>query len=176
MAIPGDDTALIVPVRLPIPLETLRQRAVPDARLGLPAHATLLFPFAPPETLDDDLRACVARIVSGHDAFSFRLTEQGQWRDTLFAAVEPELPFRSLHDDLAMAFPAFPLHRGAFGFVPHVTIAGGPSAGAPAIVHHPAWASLPAALVASFVDLIVRDADGWRVWSRFDLHGAGRGG
>ncbi len=64
MVTTADQTALIVPIRLPAPLERLRQRGVRDAPYGLPAHATLLYPFAPPETLDDELRTQVARIVA----------------------------------------------------------------------------------------------------------------
>jgi hypothetical protein len=118
MANPSDDIALIIPLRLPMPLETLRQRTAPGARFGLPAHVTLLYPFASPEVLDGSLRANLGAIVSGHAAFSFRLADQGQWPGTLFASVEPDLPFRSLYKDLLTTFPAFPIHRGKFDFRP----------------------------------------------------------
>ena len=172
---PGDDTALIIPVHLPAPLEDLRRLAVPDARLGLPAHATLLYPFAPRAELDDDLLGRVAAIVSAHDVFAFRLAGRGTWPNTLYASVEPGLPFRSLHEDLAAAFPAFPVYRGAFAFTPHVTIAEGPFARAVEVVRASAWESLPAVLLATSVDLVVRIADGWITWSRFELRGGETG-
>jgi 2'-5' RNA ligase len=172
----GDETALIIPVRLPPPLEILRQRGVPEARRGLPAHATLLYPFAPPEALVDELLARVAAIVASHDCFPFRLAARRHWPDTLYVSLEPELPFRALHEDLARAFPAFPLYRGAFGFVPHATIAEGSAVAAPELVDDPAWELLPAVGVACVVDLVVQAGGGWRTRSRFDLRATGTGG
>jgi len=128
---------------------------------------TLLYPFAPRDALDDDLRGSLARILSGIDAFAYRLTHRGQWPDTLFASVEPELPFRSLYEDVAAAFPSFPIYQGRFAFVPHVTIAEGPTAGALEIINDPAWETLPAELVADSADLLVHDADGWNVRWQF---------
>ncbi len=169
MADPGNDTALIVPVRLPAPLETLRRRAIPDALRGLPAHATLLYPFVAPEALDDDLRSRLAAIVAGHAPFPFQLAGRARWPATLYASVEPEDPFRSLYEDLAAAFPDFPIYRGAYRFVPHVTVAEGPAAVDPEVVDDPAWGSLPAAQLASVVELITWEADAWRPRWRFDL-------
>lgn len=173
MANPSEDIALIIPLRLPMPLETLRQRTAPGAGFGLPAHVTLLYPFASPEALDGNLRANLGAIVSGHAAFSFRLADQGQWPGTLFASVEPDLPFRSLYTDLLTAFPAFPIQRGKFDFVPHVTIAEGPFANAPEVINDPAWECLPTTLIAGFADLVVRDSGGWETKWRFDF-GVGR--
>jgi 2'-5' RNA ligase len=167
VANPGDDTALIVAVRLPRPLEALRRRAIPDARSGLPAHVTLLFPFAPLEALDDDLRALLAGVLAGVDAFAFELRRQGRWPEVLFATVEPDLPFRSLHDRLAAAFPAYPIYGGRFDFVPHVTIAEGPLAAGPEIADDPAWRPLPVRRTARSADLVVRDGDRWNVRWRF---------
>ncbi|MFI5262727.1 MAG: 2'-5' RNA ligase family protein [Candidatus Limnocylindrales bacterium] len=166
---PSDDTALIVAVRLPAALEAIRHETVREARAGLPAHATLLYPFAPPAALDDASRRRVARIVAGHAAFWFRLTGPGRWPDTVYASVEPEMPFRALHEDLAAAFPEFPLYRGAYPFVPHVTIAEGPSADDPRVVAADDRQALPARRIARFVDLIVRDGDRWVVRWRLPL-------
>ena len=171
MADPGDDTALIVRVRLPERLEALRRRAIPDARRGLPAHVTLLYPFAPAEALDGDLRALLAGALAGVDAFRFELAGQGRWPEVLYATVEPDLPFRSLHDRLAMAFPAYPIYGGRFDFVPHVTIAEGAPAAAPELAGDPAWRALPAVRTARSADLVVRDGETWRVRWRFRLLG-----
>jgi hydrogenase maturation protease len=74
-----------------------------------------------------------------------------------------------LYHDLAAAFPAFPIYGGAFDFVPHVTIAEAASASLPEIADDPAWASLPATFMARSVELVVRDAGGWRTKWRFPL-------
>ena len=167
MAHPGDDTALIVPVRLPAPLEALRRRAIPDAELGLPAHVTLLYPFARHEALDGDLRALLAGVLAGVDAFEFELRGQARWPEVLFVSVEPDLPFRSLHEGLAAAFPAYPIYGGRFDFFPHVTIAEGAFAALPEIADDPAWGALPARLVARSAELVVWDGARWRARWRF---------
>ncbi len=169
MAHPGDDTALIIPVRLPAPLEALRRRAIPDAGLGLPAHVTLLYPFARREALDRDVHALLARVLAGVDAFEFELRGRATWPDVLFVSVEPDLPFRSLHEDLAAAFPAYPIYGGRFDFVPHVTIAEGAFAVLPEVADDPAWRVLPARRVARSAELVVRDTARWNVRWRFRL-------
>lgn len=174
MANPGDDTALIVPVHLPAPLEAVRRRAIPDARLGLPAHVTLLYPFAPLDVLDDDLRALLAGVMGGVSAFEFALRGQGRWPEVMFATVEPDLPFRSLHDRLSAAFPSYPIYGGRFDFVPHVTIAEGPLAAGSEIADDAAWTALPVRRMARSAELIVRDGDRWHARWRFAFRAADR--
>jgi hydrogenase maturation protease len=165
----ASETALIVRVRLPRALEAIRRQAVRDATQPLPAHVTLLYPFAPPNAMDRRLRSSVAAAIATHAQFSYQLSGPGRWPETLYASVAPEAPFRSLYDNLAAAFPAFPIYGGAFGFVPHVTIAEAASAGLSEIADDPAWTSLPATFMARSVELIVRDAGGWRTRWRFPL-------
>jgi 2'-5' RNA ligase len=166
MANPGDDTALIIPFRLPAALEALRRRCLPDATAGLPAHVTLLYPFARPEALEDTVRKRIEKVVSAHAEFSCRLVGLGQWPGFLFASVEPEDPFRALYMDLFSVFPEFPSQRGRFEFVPHVTIAEEPAASDPETASDPAWQSLPAIHRVSRAELIVRGPTGWDVkWS-----------
>ncbi len=165
----ASETALIVTVRLPRALEAVRQRAVQDAGAGLRGHVTLLYPFVPPGALDSRLRARIAQVVAAHVTFSFRLTGPAHWPETLYAAVEPEAPFRTLQADLAAAFRGYPLYGGAFEFVPHVTIAEGESATLPEIANDPAWAGPPVPLKARYVELIVRDVAGWKTKWRLPL-------
>jgi 2'-5' RNA ligase len=172
MADLGDDTALIIPFRLPAALEALRRQCVPDAMAGLPAHATLLYPFARPEALDEAVRTRLESVVSSHAEFSCRLVGLGRWPGVLFASIEPEDPFRSLYADLVTVFPEFPSSGGRFEFVPHVTIAVGPAASIPEIASDPAWQSLPAFQHASRADLIVRGPTGsWDAKWSFSMAG-----
>ena len=171
MADPADETALIIAVRLPAVLAGLRRRSVPDAASGLPAHATLLYPFAAADALDAGVRARLERVISRHAAFSFRLAGLGRWPGVLYASVEPEDPFRSLYADLLCAFPQFPSAGGRFEFVTHVTIAVDPAASAPETASDPAWRILPTVQRASRADLIVRGAAGWDVHWSFPMRG-----
>ncbi len=162
------ETALIVRVRLPEPLETLRVGAVPNASRGLPAHITLLYPFAAPQELDGGLQAAIALALERHHAFPYRLSGPARWPEVLFASVDPEGPFRSLYADLAAAFPDFPIYGGGFEFAPHVTVAEG-TVGLGGLEASPAWATLPLKATASSVELIVLDEGAWTTRWRFPL-------
>ena len=165
MAGPGD-TVLMIPFELPAGLEALRLRCVPDAMAGLAAHATVLYPFARPESLDDVIRARLEHVVSAHAAFACTLVGLSRWPGVLYASVEPQDPFRRLNADLLTAFPEFPSDNGGFEFVPHVAIALGRAASAPEAASDPAWRELPTVCRASRADLIVRGQTGWDVkWS-----------
>jgi len=160
------DAALIIPLDLPAGLEALRRRCVPDATSGLAAHATVMYPLADPEALDEAIRARLEKVVSAHSEFACRLVGQSRWPGVLYASVEPESSFRRLNADLNSAFPEFPSDNGGFEFVPHVTIAVGPAAGAPETASDRAWQELPTVCRASRVELIVRAETGWNVkWS-----------
>jgi 2'-5' RNA ligase len=164
-----DATALIVRVRLPQPLEQLRQQHVPGATQGLPAHCTLLYPFLRPEALTAaELRALRARVL-GHPAHDVRLVGQGSWPDALYAAVEPDAPLRALQADLAALFPWLPLYGGAHPFVPHVTVVAGTGAGLPALAGHKAWSSLPSSVRVSAIELIAEERGRWQRRRRMRL-------
>jgi 2'-5' RNA ligase len=143
-----------------------------DAANGMPAHVTLLYPFAEPAALDEGLLGAVARTVAAHPACRLQLVESRRWPDTLYVAVEPEGSLRALQADLASAFPDFPLYGVGVPFVPHISIAQGPLASDPGTLDDPAWRSLPAAAQASHVDLFVRQAGRWHRRQRFPLHPA----
>ena len=169
-----EDTAVVVPVRLPAPLEGLRRRTTPEAATGLPAHLTMLYPFVTPDALNEDLRLTLVAILSPIDAFDYRLAERRHWPDTLYAAVAPEAPFRALQATLAAAFPEFPLYQGAFEFDPHVTVVWGPRSGDADVATDPAWNLLPVSRQAAFVDLIVRVDGRWQRRWRFPFQDPAR--
>jgi 2'-5' RNA ligase len=166
---PSDRSALVVCVALPAPLEALRRRGVAEGANGLPAHLTLLYPFADPDQIDVALEATIGSIASAHPAHVVRLLGPRSWPDVIYAAVEPEAPVRALHADLAAAFPTLPLYGGSFEFDPHVTVAEGGDLDSPGLATDPAWDLLPAMADVDGVDLIVRDPGGWRLRRRFDL-------
>ncbi len=164
---PSEASAVIVRARLPAPLERLRRASVSDAAAGVPAHLTMLYPFAAPARLGADVRAAVAAVAGRHGPFDYRLAGRAVWPDTVYVRVEAEAPFVQLQADLARAFPAFPIYGtdATFEFVPHVTIAEGKGI-AGATEGHPAWASLPRAGRAEALEVIARGSDGrWRrIW------------
>lgn len=106
-----------------------RHRALLDAnaRLGVPAHVTVLFPFLPPAQIDAIVVATLRRILAGAAAFDFRLTRTAWFGDeVLWLAPEDPQPFRILTELVHTAFPDFPPFEGQFDdVVPHLTVAHG---------------------------------------------------
>ncbi|HUG47618.1 MAG TPA: 2'-5' RNA ligase family protein [Candidatus Limnocylindria bacterium] len=136
--------AIIVPVELPVAVRRLRDRMDHAAALGVPAHVTLLFPFVPPDQLDDEGRRKLAGIVAREQAFPFSLARVGRWPDVVYLAPEPDEPFRRLTAALAEAFADYPPYEGVHDeVVPHVTIVESPRPDYLAAAEHALPAMLP---------------------------------
>ena len=121
---------------------SLRERYDPSARLGVPAHITVLYPFMAPDRIDAVIVAKVRAITRSTAPFAFRLTRIGCFTGTLYLAPEPAAPFIDLTLALVREFPAHKPYGGQYeGVVPHLTVA---QAGAPQ--QHEAEAQLRACL------------------------------
>ena len=126
----GGRSAIVVPIELPATLEALRRDHVDNARLGVPAHVTVLFPFVPPSTIDDGTLDRARAAIAGTPAFDV------EFRDvTSFDAVptkegvvwlppEPAVPFIEMTEAVAAAFPGYQPYEGIHDTViPHLTLA-----------------------------------------------------
>jgi 2'-5' RNA ligase len=161
------ESAIIVPVEVPIAVRRLRDRFDPSATDGVPAHVTLLYPFMPPDALTDEVRAEIAQLVAAQPAFPFALRRVERWPDVVWLAPEPAAPFRDLVERLAAAFPDYPPYGGAHeAIVPHVTIAQDPRPGYLEAAEHALPALLPIRDVAREAWLIAHvPGQPWRsVW------------
>ena len=163
---PSDRSAVIVRAHLPASLERWRRRCVAQAAIGLPAHATMLYPFVAPERLGPDVRAQLVRVARRHSPIAHALDGPRAWPDVVYLSLHPSEPFVALQEDLGRAFPDFPIYGPEFDleFVPHVTIAEEGAGCVP--LDDPAWRALPRAAVASAIEVIARPEEGpWRtVW------------
>jgi len=118
------ESAIIVPVQVPVAVNLLRNRMDPSAAQGVPAHVTLIYPFMPPDQLKDAVRRTVERIIASEAAFPFTLASVRRWPTVVYLVPEPAEPFRRLTDALAAAFPDYPPYQGAHDdVVPHLTVA-----------------------------------------------------
>ena len=118
------ESAVIVPVQVPVAVNRLRDRMDPSAAQGVPAHVTLLYPFMAPEQLKEDVRRRVEEIVAAEPVFPFALTSVERWPNVVYLTPEPDAPFRRLTRALAAAFPDYPPYEGAHSeVVPHLTVA-----------------------------------------------------
>jgi len=148
-------TALIVPApEAEQAVGELRLRFDPNAALGVPAHITVLYPFMPPDEIDDD---AVAALVGRFPAFDYRLDRVVRWEDGgTWLHVEPARPFSDLTAAVEQRWPEYPPYEGAFDEpIPHLTLSVHP-------IDLQIDFQLPIACRAREVLLIEeRQADGW---------------
>jgi 2'-5' RNA ligase len=167
------ESALIVPVDVPMAMRRLRDRMDPSATLGVPTHITLLYPFVPAAGLDDGVKAQVSHIVSREPAFPFTLVRVQRWPEVVCLLPEPSLPFGRLIAALAAAFPDFQPYGGAIALpdiVPHLTIAHTARSDYLNAAEHALPALLPVPAFCREVALIAHPpGERWRVVSGFSL-------
>ncbi|HEY8707047.1 MAG TPA: 2'-5' RNA ligase family protein, partial [Burkholderiaceae bacterium] len=104
----------------------LRERFDASARIGVPAHITVLFPFMPSTSIDASVLRAVRTLVGRARAFEFSLARVGRFPATTYLAPDPPDPFITLTESLFREFPRFPPFAGAFPtIIPHLTVAHG---------------------------------------------------
>jgi 2'-5' RNA ligase len=121
------ETALVIAVPEAEPLVS-DWRAQHDwsAQRGVPAHITLLYPFAPTEKVDDELLGQLRELFAAEAAISFELARVARFPEVAWLAPEPSEPFTALTDLIAARFPDYPPYEGAHDVViPHLTVAEG---------------------------------------------------
>jgi len=106
-------------------VQSFRDRYDPSAKIGMPAHITLLYPFKSPNEIDavvlDTLRGCF--FIFPPFEFSLRTINQF-FGETLYLAPEPADPFRELTLGIWGCYPETPPYRGRYSTViPHLTVA-----------------------------------------------------
>ena len=92
-----DASALVITVPAAEPLVgPWRARHDPSACLGVPAHITLLYPFAAPPLLDAALLAELATLFAATPAFDFTLERVADHGGLLHLPPTPAAPFVAL--------------------------------------------------------------------------------
>jgi 2'-5' RNA ligase len=156
-------TALIVAIPEAEPaVSDLRLAGDSSAALGVPAHVTILFPFADPAAIDEN---DVAEVIAGFRPFTFELDRVERFADGLvWLHPEPSAPFAALTEAVWRRFPDYPPYEGAHDVViPHLTVSE-----TPVEVDAP----LPIKSAARAVEWIEEAADGrWSVRRVFALQG-----
>jgi len=162
---PGS-TALVVPVPEAEPaVAPLRRRVARGVAGEVPAHVTLLIPFAPlpaPPELD-------ALVASWRPA-PFVLRRVRRWPGVVWLDPEPSAPFAAMTTALVAAFPRYCPYDGAHEeVIPHVTVATSDDEPALDEIAAEIEQALPIACAGDTVQLLERSNDGrWRArraWS-----------
>jgi hypothetical protein len=102
------------------PLRTLHD---PQARYGVPAHITLLYPFASPSEIGNKV-AALRELFGRIPVFDFSLVEVRRFPATAYLHPEPSATLVRMTEQLMRQSPEFPPYGGAFSTVtPHLTVA-----------------------------------------------------
>jgi 2'-5' RNA ligase superfamily len=153
-------TALIVAVPEAEPaVGALRLQHDSSAPLGVPAHVTILFPFLPPERIDE---AALRAVFASRPTFEFTLDRVERFDSGLvWLHPEPSEPFAALTRLVWSAWPDHPPYEGAHDTViPHLTVSEEPIE---------LDLALPIAARASHVTLIEEEEPGGRWAARLEL-------
>ncbi len=158
-------------------VKPFRDRHDPSAAAGMPAHITLLYPFKPPDEIDeillDGLRQCFTRFAP----IQFALSSIRRFPvEVLYLAPEPDEPFRQLTLAIWDRYPETPPYGGKWpDIVPHLSVAWlADEQRLGAIADDFAEASqgsLPIRVAASEVALMDNRSGRWQVRARFSLAG-----
>jgi len=163
------ESAILIPVPEAEPVVgAIRADHDPSAAAGIPAHVTLLYPFAEPSTIDAATVERIGSVFAASMPFRFVLSDTGWFGgEVLYLAPEPREPFVWLTESLSSRFPAFAPYGGAFDeVIPHLTVA---MRGSEAM-RDEIRAGLPIAAAVSEAVLMVEGEDArWSVAERFPL-------
>jgi 2'-5' RNA ligase len=132
----------------------------PSAGRAMPAHITVLYPFAPATMVSDALVARATATVERCQAFEFSLASTGWFDDrVVYLAPEPVKPFLALTAAITSAFPEFP-PSGAFADpVPHLTLGRGRNTGRLREAERDVQSQLPVRSTVREVSLMIRARD-----------------
>ena len=91
---------------------------------GVPAHVTVLFPFLPPDEIDEQVLATLGRAAATVPAFFVALDRLGWFGErVVWLAPSPAEPFQRLTAAVTARFPAVRPYEGAYDeVVPHLTV------------------------------------------------------
>jgi 2'-5' RNA ligase len=163
-------TALIVAVPEAEPLVRVWRMRYDSARLGVPAHVTLLFPFVSAEQVDAALLSELEDLFTDRPPVSFSLPRVVCLPEVAWLAPEPDEPFRELRRLIFKRYPDYPPYEGIHEEVyPHLTVAVGDKA-VQKQVEAALTPHLPNYVEAREVTLLVEDELGqWQAGHQFGL-------
>jgi hypothetical protein len=101
-----------------------RHRLDANARLGVPAHVTVLFPFVPPADIDEEVLTELGALFAGVPEFAVAFTSTAWFdEDVLWLAPADPAPFLTLTRTVESAYPEHPAYAGQYlDLAPHLTV------------------------------------------------------
>jgi hypothetical protein len=136
-----------------------------SAARGVPAHVTILFPFLPPDEIDE---SALLELFANFTAFDFDLDRLERFEDGhVWLRPDPAQRFADLTAAVWRRWPKCPPYEGAFDeVIPHLTVSDTPL---------DLDLELPIAARTHEITLIEEDEPGgmWRTRARFALAQSG---
>jgi 2'-5' RNA ligase len=125
VAVKRGESAVVVPVPAAEPLVSRRrERLDPSAAAGMPAHITLLYPFLPEQSLNQDALNDLRKLCAGFKPLEVTFKTTARFPDVVYLAPEPDRPLQDMTLAIARRWPGFPPYAGQFEeIVPHLTVA-----------------------------------------------------
>jgi hypothetical protein len=167
----GNESAVIVPIPEVEPfVGPLRLQYDASARLGVPAHITLLYPFCAAEAADEAIPR-LTEVFALIESFDFAFTEVRRFPATAYLHPDKAEAFVEMIRALSETWPDCKPYGGAFtSIVPHLTVADRVDGEILAAVEDSLRRHLPIACVAREAWLMTSDAAGmWSRKARFSL-------
>jgi 2'-5' RNA ligase len=171
----ADESALVALVPEAEDLvQPFRDRHDPSAALGVPAHITLLYPFKPPQQIDDAVLGQLRAGFANFAPIAFALASIRRFPDVLYLAPDPAEPFRDLTRAIWRWHPETPPYGGRWpDIMPHLSVANVASQHElDRIADEFALASrgvLPINATASGVSLLEKRGQRWAIHTTFRL-------
>jgi 2'-5' RNA ligase len=140
--------------------------------MGIPLHLTLLYPFAPPDQVDE---VALEEFFAERDALTVTLVGLGEWPLVVYAVPEPRDELLAMMRPLWERFPEYPPYGGEIAEpLPHATLAeleeGESLAEVAAGIHAKTESVFPIACRVRDVALLEEyEPDRWRERGRFPL-------
>jgi len=161
----GNESAVIIPIPEVEPVVArLRRRYDRTARLCVPAHVTLLYPFCPPPVPVGEI-ARLRDVCGSIAAFPFSFTEVRRFPATAYLHPDQEEAFAQITKRLVEMWPDYKPYGGAHAdVVPHLTVADGVDAERLSAMQDSLHGQLPIRCVAREVWLLTSDQEG--IWSK----------
>jgi hypothetical protein len=157
------ESAIVVRIRVPIAIERLRRANDRAARLGVPAHVTVLYPFVAVEGLTPTVRDDLARIAGEFRAFQVTFPSAARWPGVVYLEPRPSSPFTAMIDRVAASFPEHPPYAGTISeVIPHLTVVESHEAALDEVLAA-AQSALPFEATADALEVLAEGVDGrWR--------------
>ena len=152
---------------------TWRRRLDPTTQAGVPDHVPVLFPFLPPNHIDDGVCAALDELIGGHRPFDVRFATCGRFPGVLYLTPDPDTPFRRLTEAVVERWPEAQPYGGKYEPVPHLTVAQTQDETLLVEAETDLGAGLPIAARVSTVDLVVFNGERWEGRASFALRRQG---